>query len=60
MWVLMKARGVSDPLKLELYMVMKHITWLLGTELESSERVPSAFNLGAISSLFCDKKNLLS
>lgn len=34
----------SDPWKLELYVVVSHITWVLGIELRSSARLGSALN----------------
>jgi hypothetical protein len=45
MWVLGNARRVSDPLELELQMVMSHLTWLLGTELTSSRRTSKLSSL---------------
>jgi hypothetical protein len=41
---------VSDPLELELQLIVKHTTWALGTKLRSSERAASVLNCQAISS----------
>jgi hypothetical protein len=34
----------SDPLEIELQVVVSHLTWVLGTELRSSGRTVCSFN----------------
>lgn len=40
--------GASDPLKLELWVVISCLTWVLGSELGSSVRAANFLNLGAM------------
>lgn len=44
-----EARRVSDPLDLDLQVVMRHPAWVLGMELRSSARAVYALNCWAIS-----------
>ena len=37
-------KEVSDPMKLELQVVVNHLMWMLGTELESCARAASNLN----------------
>lgn len=50
-------KRVSDPLDMELQVIMSCLMWALGTELGSSIKAESAFNSGIISPasrpLFC-------
>lgn len=39
-----RQKSISDPLELELDVVVSHLMWMLGAELRPSARAPNAFN----------------
>lgn len=43
-WRVYAVPEVSGPLELELHVVVRHMTWVPGIELESSERSARALN----------------